>query len=572
MRPGFTLTPDTLPAVAAICRRLDGLPLAIELVAARLRLASPAALAARLADGLEQSLQLLSDGPVDAPDRQRTMRAAVLWSCNLLSTEERTLFARLSVFAGGWTIAAAEAIVPVEEQANVFITLAALVEHALVLPANDTTEAHARFRFLVPVAAVARVLMDERSDGEATRAGHASYYRAFVGEISDDLRGAGRAALLQRCEDERDNITGALTWAVRTGTAPVALALVAGAWRFWAIRGYLRDGRAWCAQVLEREASSHDDAVSRSDRAEALNGAGVLAYLQDDHAQAAAALEDSLALRRAEDNPRALASTLTNLANVEIEQGHDERALLLLEECLVLHRTRGDRRREALILNNMGEVARLRGDLALADATHGRALELRRFQGDVTGAATSAINLAHVALARGAIARAMDLYRQGLAVRDSEGDERGTAVALIGLAEATLAHGNPAAAAGLWRRGITLFRRLDDRRGLVEAVEGVAALALACGAGADALLLSDATTMARSMLGTPRGVTDAARAESVRARAHGASHADARVMDPLDLDAALVLALGVLDTAYARTLAETSENAHVDRDGRKGTG
>lgn len=442
VRADFALTAENAAAVAGICARLDGLPLALELAAARVRLLPPAALLARL----EQRLALLTGGPRDRPDRQRTLRAAIDWSYRLLSPEEQALFARLAVFVGGRTLDAIAAICDAEGDLGLDVLdgVEALVSHSLLVQAEGVGW-EPRFVLLETLHEYARERLAERGEAAALARRHAHYFLALAEEAEPQLRGPGQVTWLARLAEEHDNLRAALAWSLGAGDGATAQGLVAALWRFWNWRGHAGEGGRWAEAALALRAG-----VEPALRARALNAAGLLARAHGDYATARVRLEESLALHRAlGDRPR-VAAAINNLANAAFDGGDWHAARALYAESVVLLRALGDPHPLATALGNLGSVASLQGDLATARALLEESVALHRALGDREALAMSLENLGDVAAAAGDRAAARAHYRESLALRQAVGYQRGVTVALDGLARLALAEGRVAHAVRLF--------------------------------------------------------------------------------------------------------------------------
>jgi predicted ATPase/class 3 adenylate cyclase len=411
--PDFALTNDNAAAVAEICRRLDGLPLAIELAAARVRLLPPAALLARL----EQRLPLLTRGARDAPARQRTLRDTIAWSYELLDPEERALFRRLSVFAGGWTLEAAEAIASPGGERDVFEALTALVDKSLVRQGGDAA-GEPRFGLLETIREFGLEQLGATGQMDEVRRCHAEYVLAMAEAIAGDLWRATEPRLLQRLAAEHYNARGALEWFENQGELDPCLRLAVGMGWFWFIRGLATEGRSW----LER-AEAPIAAVSPAVRAWALMWAAPLALMQRDVPAAFNLGEASVALWREHDpTSEGLAAALVALGQAVGQSGDQVRARLLLEEGLALARSRNHTFLIVFILENLAGLALLRGDPAAATALVREALPLQREIGHTWGAPYSLAVQAEISRREGNAGAALSSYREAMAIAEERGD------------------------------------------------------------------------------------------------------------------------------------------------------
>jgi predicted ATPase/class 3 adenylate cyclase len=425
-RPDFVLTETSAPAVAAICARLDGLPLALGLAAARIKLLPPAQLLARL----ERRLPLLTGGARDLEARQQTLRNTLAWSEDLLQPAERLLFRRLAVFVGGFTLEAAEAVCAAPEGAEplglaVLDGLAALVDHSLVLqqPPSDEEGGTARFRLLYVVREYALERLETSGEAEALRRAHAACYVRWAEQAEPELRGLEGVVWLDRLEQEHDNFRAALAWAQahpRT-EAEVGLRLAAALEPFWFQRGHLSEGRSWTEWFLDAAAPNRigalgvQEGVPATVWARALKAAGWLAHFGGgDYGPTAARLETAAAMARAAGDLHTVAAALNGLGAVAYFQGDLARAAMRLEESLALSRAAESGGEVAYILSHLGEVALHRGDLARASALSEEALTLARHTGELDAEVNTLCILGQLAQRGGDLPKALALHRQGL--------------------------------------------------------------------------------------------------------------------------------------------------------------
>ncbi len=412
VRPDFALTDESAADVAELCRRLDGLPLAIELAAARVKLFAPRAMLARLEDRFE----LLKGGPRDLPARHQTLREAVAWSYDLLDEAEQRLFRCMAVFVGGATLAAIEAVSDAAPGA-VLDGVAALVDHSLVRQDEDGT-GEPRFLMLETIRAYGRERLSAAGELEATRARHAAYFRDFAEHAAEKLTGADQTRWLDRLEEDHGNLRAALRWAVDRSAPDVALRLGAALWRFWIARGHLMEGRQWLDRLYALPAA---DALLPT-RARVLHGRATVAHNQGDNEEARSTLEKSLELWRALGDEHGTALALNNLAWVDCETSAFDRAEARAREAEALCRRLGDRRGVAVALNNLGWVANYRGLYRAAVAFHRESLDLRRALGDERGIAFALTNLAWAETYHGDYARAEALLDEAAAVAERAKD------------------------------------------------------------------------------------------------------------------------------------------------------
>jgi len=500
--PDFALTAANAAPVAAICRRLDGLPLALELAAARVTLLPPAALLARLEGGYS-STTLLSGGARDLPARQRTLRGALTWSYDLLAPEEQALFRRLAAFVDGCTIEAAEAICagPGNRAIDVLGGLASLIDKSLLRPLDQQDE-EPRQRMLETVREYALDLLEESGEAAELRARHAAYYVALAEEAEPKLTGPEQAVWLDRLEREHNNLRAALRRSRDGGEVEVGLRLAAALWRFWWRRGHLSEGRGWLEGLLA-VVSPDDRGVDRATHARALNGAGALAYVQDDHNRATPLLAHSLSLYRETGDEQSSAMVLNNLGNIAMDQGDYERAAKLFEESVTLKRTLKDTWGIATSLANLGQVAENQGAYQRAMTLFEESLALSRTLGDTYGVAASLQSMGNVALQQGDAERALALERESLALWEELDDKHWTAKALKGLGDVARSRGDPAQALALYKDSLTLLQRIGDRQAMAECVEGVAGVAATRARPMRAARLFGAAARLREAIGAP---------------------------------------------------------------------
>ena len=460
VRPEFDLDDEKRASIEAICTRLDRLPLAIELAAARVKLLAPDAVLARL----ERRLSLLVGGARDAPERHRTLRATIEWSHDLLSADERLLFARLAMFSGGCTLEAAERVCDAQIE-----TLASLVDKSL-LRAGDGIE-DLRYQMLETVREFALEQMDEGPDGEEIRRRHAEHFLALAEAASNELKGRDQQRWLQQLEREQDNLRGALGWLLERGDPADALRLSAALWLFWYMHGHISEGRRWLASALDRAEDTQSEAM-----ATALDGAGYLAGEQGDPA-ARGLLEASLRCAREIDAPAHAAIAASHLSAFVLEDG-GEPARALGQEAVALARAAHDRYTLAVALNNLGEVERYMGDPALATKLYQESYEIRREIGDASRIALSLSNLGEMALLANDLERARSLLSEGVALARELGDKRNECFGLDSLGWTELLAGHVEESEQFFREALVLSRDVGlllTSLDLVKGLSGVAA-------------------------------------------------------------------------------------------------
>jgi predicted ATPase/class 3 adenylate cyclase len=479
-RSDFAVTAANAPAIAEVCARLDGLPLAIELAAARVKLLPPMAILARLS----AQLQLLTGGARDLEDRQQTMRATITWSEALLSAEERVLFHRLAVFVGGWTLEAAEAVCAAPEGAeplglDVLEGLSALVDHSLVQQRTQGEEGvEARCSTLQVIREYAREQLERSGETEILARAHATYCLALAEEVEPRLLQASRLPdALLRLEREHDNLRAALAWTHRQKEVALGLRLAGALSHFWFLGGHLREGREWLERLLALEAAGRatrevghpsgvddDEAVPGRVQAKALYGAGELAIYQGDTGQAVPQLEQSLILAREAGEATLTVRVLNRLGVAAHMQGEYDRAAVWYEESLVLARQVGDPDHITLPFFNLGLLAYHQGDLQQAEARIKDVVAMDRQAGNLVWLPYDLGMWAQVRLRQGDLAQSFRLLGEAFTVLQ-EAVERGWPVMpLVGDTLVTLAE--VLAVAG---RGAQVARLLGAGAALAEA-------------------------------------------------------------------------------------------------------
>ncbi len=466
-RPDFAVTAQNAPALASVCRRLDGIPLAIELAAPRVRSMSVEEVNRRL----DQRFGLLTEGSRTALPRQRTLRAMIDWSYDLLTDAERAILRRVSVFSGGWTLAATEQVCSgdVVDRREAFDLLTSLADKNLVL-----AEAHGgatRYGLLETVRHYAADRLRESGEEVRVQRQHLEYFLAMAEEAEAQLTGPDQRAWLDRLETERDNLRSALSRSAAVGgDAADGLRLAGALWRFWLVRGYLFEGR----RLLVEQVGLPADPSAWQARAKALQGAGVLARNQGDYAAAGLLLEESLAIRRQHGDRRGIAASLGSLGAVANERGDHAAARSLHEECLAIYRELDDRLGTASALNNLGIAVLYSDDFPAARALHEESLAIRRELGDRWGTAASLMNMAMVDREIGDLAAARELYEASEAIYRELDDQRSTARASRQVAIVMCDQGDYEGAEPLLERSLASFLKLGDRTNICDALYGLA--------------------------------------------------------------------------------------------------
>jgi non-specific serine/threonine protein kinase len=444
-KPHLEITRRNAAALASICRQLDGIPLAIELAAARARTLS----VQELNEGLEDRFRLLTGGPRTALPRHQTLRSLIDWSYALLSDAERALLCRLSVFSGGCTLDAARQVCTGDavDSDGVLDVLTALVDKSLVIgeERNDAT----RYLMLETVRHYARDRQSEQSDNAHWSDRHTAYFLKLAIEAEPHLTGAEQQFWFDRLDAEHDNLRAALAWScAEGGDATAGLELAAAIWWFWEVRGYHGEGRGWFSKLL----AATSEHRAQPARGKALNAAGGMARQQGDYAAARVLHEEALMVHRELGNTWGIAASLNNLSLVAYVQGDYSVARSLQEEALSIFRELGDPRGIPASLNNLGNIAFYEGNLGLARTYFEEALAIQRNVGDRRSIAGALGNLGNVNSSQGDHTSARAMLRESLAIFRGLGDPTGIARMLEGLGYVASALDGPRPAARLWGR------------------------------------------------------------------------------------------------------------------------
>src|SRR5215217_7626129 len=414
LKPDFSITNASAPAVAEICVRLDGLPLAIELAAARIKMLPPKAMLQRLGS----SLKLLTGGARDLPERQRTLRATIEWSFALLGDGEKTLFARMAVFSGGRTLEAIEAVCDAlgDLPVDAFEGVSSLLDKSL-LRQEEGPEGEPRFVMLETIHEYAREKLQESGEAEEIGRAHTEYFLALVEEAEPELVGADQVAWMDRLEAEHDNLRAALSRSLKAGDSGSALRIGGALWRFWNVRGHFSEGRRWLTAGL-----SGEGAAAASLRARASLGLGYLELRQGDYPRAVDDLEASHSLYREIGDRRGQAYALCFLGWIALDRNEFDRAEELLEESLALSRAAGAARDVSVSLNALAMLKVYRGDHERATAMQEECLSLAREAGDVQIIAVLTYNLGFTAAMTGEYERAEAFVREAQELFREVGD------------------------------------------------------------------------------------------------------------------------------------------------------
>ncbi len=490
VRPGFEVTPGNARVVAAVCARLEGIPLALELASAWAQTLTPAQMLAHL----DRRLDLLTSRRRDLPTRHQSLRAALASSYQLLTPSQQQFFARLSVFRGGWTLPAAEAVCQNSgDSSSALEYLTQLRERSLILAEESGDEM--RFRMLDTVREYAAEQLSAEEQALLAHR-HINYFVGLAEVAEPKLRGAEQSLWLARLEAEHDNLRAVLE---RPEGEPESVLRLAGALgRFWLVRGYWSEGREWLRKGLAKE-----KVVSASTRAKALSSAAALAWVLDAYDEAKALCEESLNLYREQHDLWGIAFSLALAGTVAVRQGEQERATEPLEESLAQFRAINDPWGIAYALNQLASIARDKERYEQAAALYEESLALRRELEDEQGIAVSLSNLADAAQLQGDWVRAALLHEESLERFQALGDKAGTAYSLGKRGDIALHQGNSAQADLLHRESLALFWEIRDKRRIAECLERIAGVCAARGQGEKAARLFGAANNLREAIGAP---------------------------------------------------------------------
>jgi predicted ATPase len=509
VKPDFVLTKENAPAIAEIVARLDGLPLALELAAARVKLLSPSAMQSRL----EKRLQLLTGGALDLPARQRTLRGAIEWSYDLLNEDEQKLFRRLAVFADGCTLEAVEAVCNAKEDLGLDLLdgMSSMVDKSLVRQVETEGE-DPRFVMLETIREYAAERLTESGDEAITRRTHAAYFLVLAEEVGSARETAviDSAEWLDRCEREHENFRAALDWLCQKNEAQWGLRLGAALFQFWERREYITEGREWLTRLLDLPGAAARDKV----RARAVFAAGVLAGAQKDYELADTLFTESLEINRETDDKWAAAVSLNALAVTALDRRDVAAARKLSEQNLEVWRELGDKAAVGRSLSNLASVVKEQGDFPLAQSLYDEALATFREIGDATAAARVLNKLGDVARDQGDTTEAQKLYEQSLEAFREFGDRWGIALALADLGNLARERRDFPSARSLYLDSLRIFHELDYKRGVAQVLENLACAAAEQGEARRALALAGSASALRQNLGTPLGPSEKAKLEA----------------------------------------------------------
>jgi predicted ATPase len=493
--PDFAITSENASAVQEICLRLDGLPLAIELAAARTKVLPPSA----ILDRLQSRLQFLTGGALDLPERQQTLRKTIDWSHDLLNEDERKLFRRFSVFVGGCTLEGAEAVCNTSRDLGIdlFEGLSSLVDKNLVQRV-DRAETQPRFVMLETIREYALECLTDSGELSAARRAHAAYCLVLAEEGNPELNPADRSRWLAQCDIEIDNFRFALDWLFQTLDLDWGLRLCVALFRFWDMREHLTEGRARLETVLRLAGADRP-----RERGRVSHFLGAIATAQADYPSAERFLQQGLSLYEALGDEPGIAASLNALAISARDRGDYAAAQGNFERSLACWRMLSDRLAIARCLHNLANVVKVRGDYARARWALREATGIFEELGDRTGAAWTVNQLGDIVREQGDVAAARGLYQRALSAFREAGDPWGSARSLTDLAYIDCEQGDHLAAQAACREALEIFAGLGHRRGIARAVEGSACLALAQGHAERALKLAAAAAHLRQLISAP---------------------------------------------------------------------
>jgi len=506
-KPDFELNRENAPAVSEICARLDGLPLAIELAAARVKVLSPSSMLKRLAS----RLQLLTGGARDLPQRQQTLRAAMDWSHDLLNPAEQRLFRRLAVFVGGCSLEGVDAVCDTKSDLNLDLLdgMGSMVDKSLVQQ-SEHANGESRFAMLETIREYALEKLQASGEESATKRAQAAYCLVLAEEEATEKSGAESTGWLGRFALEHNNFLAALEWLTETGDADWGLRLGTALFRFWEIREYFAEGRDRLGRLLQLPGA----AAPTKARMRALFAGGVLAGEQGDYATANRFIRESEDIARQLGDNTGIAVSLNALAVHARDRGDVAEANQLFEESLALWRESGNLIAVARALSNLANVVKLQGDYDRARSLHAECLAIFRGLRDKAGVAWSLDYQGDVARDQGDLAGAQTLYEQALAIFRELGDRWGIAGTLADLGNLAREQRSYDKAHALFRESIKIFQELDHKRGIARLLECFACSAAAQLHAERSLRLAGAAAAIRQNIGAPLTPTDQAKLET----------------------------------------------------------
>ncbi len=501
--PDFAVTPRNADAIRRLCRKLEGMPLALEMAAAWVKTIPPA----QMLQKLEPSLDLLVSRRRDLPPRQRSLRATIEWSYELLTPELQQMFVRLAVFRGGWTLEAAEAVCGADRSekreerseknaaplssslltihtSEVLDLLAQLQSHSLLL-LSEEQEGEVRYRLLEPLQQFAAEKLEEDGQTRVMRQRHADYFVGWAETARSNLDGAERVRWLDRMEADHDNLRKVLLWFLEEPEqTEKGLQLCSTLTLFWETRGHLTEGRFWCDRMLKAEGTplKAERTLERSlARGHTLLGASGLAIGQGDYASAQTMAEESLEIFRESEERSGISESLRYLAAVSRQQGDYALALQRLEEALAIQREIGNQFGIGRILNQLGMLAHTRGDFAISRAHFEECLATYRALENRRAVAVILQNMGNLVVAQGDYALARSLFEEALTINREIGNRPWAAMNLGGLGTVADLQGDASAAEAYIMESLTIQREVGDRQGIAVSLNNLSAVVHARG-------------------------------------------------------------------------------------------
>ena len=534
VKPDFEVTNENAPAVAEICHRLDGLPLAIELAIARIRLLTPQ----KMLERLEKNLPLLTKGARDLPERQQTLQGAIAWSHDLLEEYEKVLFRRISVFVNGCTLETVEEVCNVEGDLEIDVLdgIASLVDKSLIR--QEEVKGEPRIVMLGTIREYGLEKLRESGEEKAIRQHHEIFFLALVERAEPELYGPEQVEWIDRLELEHDNLRAALEWSLRGDKAEEGLRLAGALGGFWATRGYYNEGYRWLEESLSGSNRVAASKRTKSARAKALSGAEDILYLKSDYKRSEALNEECLALYQDLEDKRGAAWALSNLGNLSWRQGDYVRARELHEKALSSFREVGDKHGIANSLYILGNHVSEQGDHERALSLSEETLDLFRELGSKGGIMRSLGQKGHVVLKQGDHEKAKELIEESLALSRELGNKRFMAYVLRLLGLVALGQEDPDLATQLLKESLVLYREMGIKHFIALCLEGFTGVAVAQGESERSARLLGAAEEIREAVGAPMepseqvevdGYSAAVRAE-LDEKAFSAAWAEGRAM------------------------------------------
>jgi predicted ATPase/DNA-binding CsgD family transcriptional regulator len=492
----FSLTDENMPAIVEICMRLDGLPLAIELAAARVKLLTPQEILVRL----ENSLTLLTGGAQNLPARQRTLRNTLDWSYDLLNESEKRFFRRLGVFVGTWTIAAVQTIgMPEDEDVDVLDMLTSLVDKSLVRSVEDVC-GETRFMLLETIREYALDCLEKQDELADVRRLHALFYLHIAEEIEPYLQGREQKIALQKLDREATQFWASLHWAIACNEAMIGLRMASALSGYLQIRSALSEGCNWLEEILALPGAEEPAVL----RAKVLYEAGVIAFMHNDLALAHSRLEESKEISTIATERRILGLSLAMLAQLELHQGKSDLALVYAKEGMQAIEEIEDRRCKGILHSVFGKIESKQSNFERACMRYHISLVLLRECGDVRYQADVMMDLAHTMHLQGRLKTAFFLYTKSLTLFEEIEDRWNQSACLNGMGAILRLQGNYAEAQERFEEGLALASSLGNRQGRAAALTGLGQLAIGQGnMGEGARFLKESLRLTREIEYTP---------------------------------------------------------------------